>query len=911
VNDSVLQAITQGIFVLLWGITVVDLARRPGRRRAEISALFASLGVIILLQGLVRAVGLELPWFNTAAGLVVLAFPYFLLRLVDHFRPLRREEHAVGLAMLLVSWVAVVGAGQPVPPWAAGTIAVAFVAVLGYATVAFVRAVGSARGVARRRLIAVALGSGLLVAVMLVGAVALVAPSAAAVARGVSGLLGLASGLAYFAGFAPPRWLLRTWQVAEVQRFFWVLSGRSAEERLSTALDHVGAAAVRAVGGKAAVVALADEGSGELRLHLDPASATVLQTARLFRLRPEAADSPLATAWRGRRAVAAADPARWDADLSRLAGAFGGASCALVAPLAVSGRAYGLLVVLLERASLFVEDEAALLALLADQAALAVESGQLYAEAARRAQERAELAERLQQQNTELEEATRLKSEFLANMSHELRTPLNAIIGFSELLLDTPAAESDRETDLTYLGTIHRNGKHLLALINDVLDLSKVEAGKMELRLEQFDLDELVGQAIEMVQPLAQQRQVALGVAGTVGQVLADEGKVRQALLNLLSNAIKFTPEGGSVLVETSHGGHETRITVSDTGIGIAPEHHERIFDEFQQVDGAASRRYEGTGLGLALTRRFAELHGGRCWVESAPGEGSRFHVVLPHRVAPAEPVEAWAGPRVAPLRAEGVGSRRPLVLVVEDEPQAANLLALYLARGGYRTELARDGAEALAKARALRPDAITLDIMLPRVDGWDVLRGLKGDEATRDIPVVVASIVDNLSLGYALGAVDYLVKPIDRRALLARLERYRNGATAPRVLAVDDEPDALALVTETLRPAGYEVATASGGREGIAMATAGRPDVVLLDLMMPDVTGFEVVEALRANPATRDMPVLIVTAKELTAEDKAMLSGRVAGVLQKGSVGAVELLGWMEQIVERPAAATEVAHVA
>jgi signal transduction histidine kinase/DNA-binding response OmpR family regulator len=908
-NDNLIQVVSQGVFVLLWVITVVDLIRRPSRRRAEIAGLFTTLAAIILLQGLLRATGVTVAWLTTAMAMVFLAQPYLLLRLVEHFRPLPRLQHAAGLGLLLGSWAVILLAPQPLPPWAALALIGAFAYVELYATVAFVRGAIATRGVARRRLIAVATGSGLLASVFLLAPISTLLPEAREYVTGLTRLLGLASGLAYYIGFAPPRWLLRTWQLGEVSRFFWVLSGRSAEERLSTALDHVGLAAVRAIGGKAGLVALAEGDEPGLRLHLDPVNGAALRAADVLELTPGRGDAALARAWSSGKALAAADPATWDDDLRRAADAFGGASCALIAPLAASDRLYGVLIVLMERASLFAEDEAAMLAVLADQAALAIENGQLYAEAARRARERAELAERLQQQNAQLEEATRLKSEFLANMSHELRTPLNAIIGFSELLLDTPEGESDRETDLTYLGTIHRNGKHLLALINDILDLSKIEAGKMDLRIESFDLGQLVGQSLDMVKPLAARRDITLAWSGDTTLTTADEGKVKQILLNLLSNAIKFTPEGGSVFVETVCVDEEVRITVVDTGIGIAPEHHDRIFQEFQQVDGAASRKYEGTGLGLALTRRFAELHGGRCWVESALGEGSRFHVTLPVVGARGEREEGTAS-HVARVDAPHEHDGRPLVLVVEDEPQAASLLSLYLAKGGYRTEAARDGGEALRKARELQPAAITLDIMLPTLDGWEVLRGLKGDDRTRDIPVVVASIVDNQSLGYALGAVDYFVKPIDRRALLARLDRYRHNGTRPRVLAIDDERDALALVTETLRPAGYEVETASGGRDGVAAARARPPDLVLLDLMMPDMTGFEVVEALRTDPATRDVPVLVVTAKDLTAADKAALNGHVAGVLQKGSVGAVELLGWLEQIVGRSEAAKEVANV-
>jgi signal transduction histidine kinase/DNA-binding response OmpR family regulator len=514
----------------------------------------------------------------------------------------------------------------------------------------------------------------------------------------------------------------------------------------------------------------------------------------------------------------------------------------------------------------------------------------------------AEQAAMLEEKNRALEEASRLKSEFLANMSHELRTPLNAIIGFSELLIDSPSPMD--EGDRLYLETIHKSGQHLLALINDVLDLAKVEAGKMELQIERFSVAQAVRQALATVEPLAGRKAIELVADFPDVEVAADSGKFRQILLNLLSNAIKFTPEGGRVSVDAASGPEGVRLTVADTGIGIAPEDHERIFGEFQQVDGGANRRYEGTGLGLALVRRFAELHGGRVWVESAVGKGSRFHVLFP-AAAPSSPVKGPAAPVVEPAAIAPAGG--PLVLVVEDDPISARLLAIYLARGGYRTEIARDGREALEKARKLRPAAITLDVLLPELDGWEVLQALKSDEQTRDVPVVVVSVVDDRPLGDALGAVDYLVKPIDRQRLLAALERHRPPAADPiRVLAVDDDPAALDLVEGLLAPTGCRFLRAGGGQAGIELAREELPDIVLLDLMMPGVTGFDVLEALGDDPTTRDIPVVVVTAKDLTDAEKAYLKGRVAAVIQKGTLSRAELLDWLRRVIPRAAALRE-----
>ncbi|HEV8634245.1 MAG TPA: response regulator, partial [Chloroflexota bacterium] len=880
---------------------------RRDLRRLEVAALFGVLGATILLQQLTSLTGLSAPWLPVVGSVLGVAQPYLLLRLVAHFRPLPTKQHALGLGLLLASWAALLLGGRPLPPWATLVVVIAFVYVEIYATVAFVRGALVSRGVGRRRLVAVALGSGLLGATVLLLSVPAAFPAATELAGVVSQLTALGSAAAYYVGFAPPRWLLRAWQMSELRRFLLAVGGRSAEERLTAALENVGRAASSAFAAKAVVVALAQPDGSDLRIHFDAGNEAALRTVRLFSL-PVGPDAPvLGRAWEQQRALAADDPRVWGRALSRLAAAFGGASCALVAPLAVGDQRYGLLIALLERGSLFVDDEVALLALLAEQAALALEGSQLYVELRQRAAERAELVARLREQNAALEEATRLKSEFLARMSHELRTPLNAIIGFSELMLDTPEEEDDRPTRLAYLGTVHRSGKHLLDLINDVLDLAKIEAGRMELRPESVDVAELVRGALATVEPLAARKSIALSASlDGAGTLRADAGKLRQILLNLLSNAIKFTPDGGRVEVVTRRSDGELELVVVDSGIGIAPEDQARVFDEFQQVDSGVSRRHEGTGLGLALSRRLAELHGGRIWVESAPGRGSAFHVALPPPAERdgAEPVRPEAS--TAPPEA-AADDRRP-ILVVEDDSTSRGLLCLYLARGGYRTETAADGAEAIAKALALRPIAITLDILLPGIDGWEVLRALKSDERTCDIPVVIASIVDDEPLGYALGATDYFVKPIDRHALLARLGRFALGAP-PRALLVDDDPDALSLLGAMLSPAGFRVSTAAGGAEGIALARRERPDVVLLDLMMPEVSGFDVVEAMRGDPLTREIPILVVTARDLSPAEKDWLNGKVAGVFQKGGFGAVELLDWLRKHAATADRGGEVVH--
>ncbi len=500
----------------------------------------------------------------------------------------------------------------------------------------------------------------------------------------------------------------------------------------------------------------------------------------------------------------------------------------------------------------------------------------------------------------EAERANRAKSQFLANMSHELRTPLNSILGFAELLIDDVTGRLKDEQRRRFLTQIHSSGQHLLQLINDILDLSKVEAGQMELHLQSLELRSLLNDIRTTADPLARAKEITLEVeSGADLRMTADDSKVRQMVLNLVSNAIKFTSRGGSVGIRAARVGDWIEIAVTDTGIGIDAKDLPHLFTEFHQLDSGPGRRQEGTGLGLALTRRFAEMHGGHVSVESEVGLGSTFTLTLPIETAVPAGFATATQPEtiIADLS-------RPLVLVVDDSPQAATILAHHLDAGGFRTAIARTGPEALSMASDLQPVAITLDILLPEIDGWEVLAQLKASELTRNIPVLVVSIVDNRGLGLALGAIDYFVKPIDSKALLSRLNQYsftddvRGGPV--RVLVVDDEPANLDVAEGLLTPAGFQVLRAGGGKEGIEKARSDRPGLILLDLMMPGVSGFDVVEALRADESTRSIPIMVLTAKELTEEDKRVLNGQVDAIFRRNSVAGTELDQWLRGIIAK-----------
>jgi signal transduction histidine kinase/CheY-like chemotaxis protein len=369
--------------------------------------------------------------------------------------------------------------------------------------------------------------------------------------------------------------------------------------------------------------------------------------------------------------------------------------------------------------------------------------------------------------NRELRAANSHKTAFLSNMSHELRTPLNAILGFSELLIDS-SRQFPLATRNQFLEQIHSSGKHLLGLINDILDLSKVEAGQMELRLQKVDVSAVVAQVASTVEPLAAQKQIHIEIeTANAGQILADESKVRQMILNLVSNAIKFSPEGGRVTVRTARVADRLEIVVADNGIGVAKEDLPLLFREFQQIDSGVNRKQQGTGLGLTLTRSFAILHGGGVRVQSELGVGSTFTIDLPIEARSPGRVVRPADPD---LNSTGGDPSRPLVLVVDDDPVAAELLTRQLERAGFRSDIARTGEEAITKARESVPVAITLDILLPDQDGWEVLKRLKLDDVTSGIPVIVISVVDDAPLAMSLGAVDYFVKPVDPNELVNRL---------------------------------------------------------------------------------------------------------------------------------------------
>jgi adenylate cyclase len=509
-------------------------------------------------------------------------------------------------------------------------------------------------------------------------------------------------------------------------------------------------------------------------------------------------------------------------------------------------------------------------------------------------QREAELAEMvgdLEAARDEAMEASRTKSSFLANMSHELRTPLNAIIGLTELLCDN-AARFGTEKALEPLRRVLRAGRHLLSLINDILDLSKIEAGKMDLTIEGVAIRPIVDEVSGIARPLAEQNKNALEVdcPDGIGSVHADNMRLRQVLLNLLSNACKFTKVGTVCLRVTgvSEAGRRwVDFAISDSGIGMTEEQLGRLFQEFTQADASTTRQFGGTGLGLAISRRLCRLMGGDITVTSVPGEGSTFTVRLPAEAETVLAAAASAPEAVVPAQHGARGT----VLVIDDDATARELIAAHLASMGFAVETAANGVDGLKKARALRPAAITLDIMMPDIDGWTVLAALKGDPALADIPVVIVTIVDEQRRGIVLGAAGYMTKPINRNRLVEILSPCRRASAPSTVLVVDDDEEQRRLVRELLGAKGWTVREAADGRLALGAIEKGVPDILLLDLMMPEMDGFEVVAALQANPAWRDIPVVVVTALDLSAEDRRRLNGGVEQIISKSAYAPAELI--------------------
>ena len=532
---------------------------------------------------------------------------------------------------------------------------------------------------------------------------------------------------------------------------------------------------------------------------------------------------------------------------------------------------------------------------------LRTHAGQMEVEIYQRAAEVQEANRRLEATNQELlgakeeaERGSRFKDQFLSTMSHELRTPLNAVLGFSDLLADESYGPlNDRQR--RYVEHIHTGGKHLLTLISDILDLSKIEAGRLELTNESLRVEAIFGEVLSVMRPLADKKSQSLSKNSQPGLVVrADSVRFKQVLMNLLGNAIKFTPKGGSIELGAHLACGRVRVEVRDNGPGIPPTEQQRIFEAFYRLR-EFGKKTEGTGLGLAITHRLVELHGGELTLDSEVGKGSCFYFSLPVAVAIQD-----ALPHPPPPA--GTRVRLPRVLVIEDDRAAAQLIQTQLISAGYESLVCQEPQNALELAVQFQPGAITLDIVMKPKNGWEVLSQLKRDPRTSHIPLIVVSMVDQPGMGTLLGADEYLVKPVDKATLLAALQRRADMRSSPKrtrsILVVEDDTATREFIVEMLTAQGYAVATASDGAQARAQVAANKPELVILDLVLPGAGGFELLGEWRASPRTADLPVFILTSKELTPEEERFLRANAESLLRKQEPWQEALIKQLSRVV-------------
>jgi signal transduction histidine kinase/DNA-binding response OmpR family regulator len=767
------------------------------------------------------------PWVSVVTLTVLLAQPYLTVRLAGRLRAVPRWLDWSVLLTFVASAGPLLFVDRPLKPaqWAWAVSAFLVGEMVG-AGLLFAKA--RTRTGANRARLMVAAGASLVFGVMIVllgiGALPGTVPAFDTANR----VAALVSGLGYLVAFLPPRWL---------SRVFSASAAHSVTERLLRApvespeqVWQTYAEIMRVQTGADAVMVLMPRTDGLLAAtaYSGPPIAT-----------PEELGPADLTAL-----IRAGQPARLREGSPVLVEHYGddlGDDFVSVLSMPVPPDIEGAVLLFHRHRTLFSDDDLRLLAALGGQAGIIAER-----QAVTTAQRR--MAAELTASVDALTRASQAKSSFLANMSHELRTPLNAIIGFSDLMRMEEPDGDRRRVPAEWVDHIHTSGRHLLGLINDILDLAKVEAGRLDLRLGPLRVDTAVTELLTGLAPLLCTKHLSVITDMAEVTALADRLRFRQIVENLLSNAIKFTPEGGELTVSIVGTEDHVFVTVADTGVGIDAADQERVFEEFQQV-GDPDRQRAGTGLGLALTKRLVEAHEGEITLVSAPGEGSSFTVRLPA----ASVIRQVTVDSVDPDK----GTHAARVLLIEDDAQSAELMQAQLHAAGYRVDVAGSGEAGLTAAGAHPPDAIVLDVTLPGMDGWEVIRRLKADDRLAGIPVFFASIVDERQTGLALGADGYFVKPIDQAALLGAMARTLAARATPRVLVVDHDDAVREAIEEGLRAGGADVVACADGRDGIALSREGNFDLIVCDMRSPEVDGFSLLAAIEQDPATRHTPVL------------------------------------------------------
>ena len=881
-NDMLVLAI-ELLFALIFVRALVDYAVKRDPLARDVALVFSATATLFFLDLAARSQAGALPPLVKAAAIaLLLAQPFLTLRLASHLGLVRGSILVTAFATYVFSTGVFVllslnGQKTPLP---ATLVVVAVFVLTELCAAGFLLSHSRRRtGAARTRLLLAASASIAFAVAILVAGAGAGDPNTAGIGAIISRLLALFAAIGYLLAFFPPAALRRNWQAASAYRFSQDLLSADPLTTVDDLWARFALTSASITGSEGIVVFNSREGEivEIAKAWLDPESEAIFREASLTRL---------ATAALGNEAVAGTQERKSERLLTRLGRHF-------ATVVSINTDKGPIAIVYLSRyQSLFAGDDRDILVSLARGTIMLAERRAILSE-----QERltAELAASV----VAAHEASQAKSDFLSSMSHELRTPLTAIIGFSDLMRDEPTTNRRTSVPDEWIEHIHQSGGHLLALVNDVLDLAKVEAGRLELDRRSFDLGSAINESIAGLSPLSEKKGLRLRSEVAAGTLTADRGRFRQILYNLLSNAIKYTSSGGEICVTATIENGWVSIAVSDTGVGISAEDMLHLFEEFRQL-GDPDEHEPGTGLGLALTRRLVEAHGGRLEATSVLHEGSTFTVWLPQGdVSPA----AVSRPASEPVII--MGGRGRDVLIIEDELAAAELLRTYLEVEGYTVRTASDGEAGLAEVARRLPAAIILDVMLPGIDGWEVLRRLKADPHTHEVPVIIATVIENLEMGLALGAVDYLVKPPARTTLLEILARYapvaRAGGGPTRILAVDDDPAVLTMIRATLEPEGFEVLTASGGAAGLVLAHQRRPDLIICDLLMPDLDGFAVVAALKSDRRVRDIPILILTMHDLSAADKERLEGHILGVISKGDNDMLGLKEWLDRVAPRP----------
>jgi signal transduction histidine kinase/DNA-binding response OmpR family regulator len=812
-------------FAVLFVRALAGYLRRRDPLQRDVTLVFAPCTVVFVVDVARRISSEPLPlWMNAVTLTALLAQPYLTVRLAARVRPvplwLQRS--------VLLSHTAVAGwlAFAPRPLRPAQLLAVVTVFLIGEIIAAGLL-FGKARlrtGANRARLLIAAgatIAFGLMIVLIGIGAL----PGTSWFFDTANRVLALVSGLGYLVAFEPPRWLRRAFSASAAQ---------SVTERLLRAETE----SPEQVWQTYADIMREQTGTDGVAVLMPRTDGLLVPAAYAGPPVPTPAELGFADIT---ALIRAGQPARLRDGDPALVAHFGddlGDDFVTVLSMPVPPDAEGAVLLFNRHRSLFSDDDLRLLAALGGQAGILAERQAVTAAQRRMAAELSASVEALTR-------ASQAKSSFLANMSHELRTPLNAIIGFSDLMrLEEPDGDR-RRVPADWIDHIHTSGRHLLGLINDILDLAKVEAGRLDLRLAPLRVDSAIQELLTGLAPLLTGKNLTVTTTMAEATALADRVRFRQIVENLLSNAIKFTPEGGSIIISVAPVGDLVELTVADTGVGIAEDDLERVFEEFQQV-GDPDRQQAGTGLGLALTQRLINAHDGEITLVSAVGQGSAFTVRLP------------AAPVLQLDEGPDAGAR---VLLVEDDPQSAELLTTQLVSAGYHVEVAGTGEAGLTAAGAHPPDAIVLDVALPGIDGFEVIRRLKADQRLADIPVFFATIIDERQDGLALGADDYFVKPVDQAALLGALARKIAHRPVPRVLVVDHDDAVRQAIEDGLRAGGADVVACADGRDGLALSREGHFDLIVCDMQSPEVDGFSMLAAIEQDPATRHTPVLGLTA--------------------------------------------------